>query len=352
VTPRDNLLRTLRREGFDNVPVDLSLCPSQEKKFRKLTGKSDYEEYFGVPLRKNWVPLKRQAAEWRSFYREELPLSTDFDDWGVAHSRGSDAAFHMTRMHHPLKGERTLREIEDYPLPGLDTARSEGMKDWVKKVRGNGLAAVGGMECTVWETAWYIRGMEDLMMDMLGEERGAEVLFDRITEIACCRARSYALAGCDILCLGDDIGTQRSPMMSVETWARWLKPRLAKVVRAAKEAKPDIIINYHSCGFVLPFLEGLIETGVEVLNPVQPESMDFEEVFRRTKGRLSYWGTVGTQTTLPFGKPGDVRSAVERILRICGEKGGVVIAPTHLVEPEVPWENIEAMVDAARKFKP
>ena len=351
MTPGENLLSTLRRRGFESVPVDLNLCPSQEENFKRVTGKTDYREYFGLQFRSNWMPLKARSVNWREIYSEKLPEQTDFDAWGVGHSHGSAEAFHMTRMHHPLKGERSAADIRNYPFPDFDPKNTAELKRWADDIHAQGLAAVGGMECTIWETAWYIRGMEELMVDMLSEDPIVELLLDRITEIACTRAASYAEAGCDILQFGDDIGMQKTPMMKAETWERWLKPRLARVIGSAKKTKSDIVINYHSCGHVIPFLDGLIEAGIEVLNPVQPESMDFAEVYRRTGTRLSYWGTIGTQTTLPFGKPADVKAAVERNLRICGKKGGIVIGPTHLVEPEVPWDNIIAMVETVKNFR-
>ena len=139
--------------------------------------------------------------------------------------------------------------------------------------------------------------------------------------------------------------------MSVELWRTWLKPRLKKVIDAGRAIKPDLLIFYHSCGYVIPFLNELIEVGVDVLNPVQPECMDFADVHRETAGRLSYWGTIGTQQLLPFGTPEAVRETVRRNLEICGPQGGIVIAPTHMVEPEVPWENLVAMREAAQNFK-
>jgi uroporphyrinogen decarboxylase len=139
-------------------------------------------------------------------------------------------------------------------------------------------------------------------------------------------------------------------MMSVELWREWIKPRWKKVIDAARKQKPDILVYYHSCGYVLPFIDELIEIGVEILNPVQPESMDFNEVHDRFGDRLSFWGTIGTQTTLPFGTPDDVRKTVISRLDKCGKKGGIVIAPTHLVEPEVPWENLQAMIDTVSSY--
>jgi uroporphyrinogen decarboxylase len=122
------------------------------------------------------------------------------------------------------------------------------------------------------------------------------------------------------------------------------------VVKAAKTANPDIIVSYHSCGYVEPFIPDLIEVGVDVLNPVQPECMSFEKIHAEYGDVLSFWGTIGTQTTMPFGSPDDVRKEVIKNLKIAGAKGGLLCTPTHLLEPEVPWENIEAYIDACKNF--
>jgi uroporphyrinogen decarboxylase len=185
--------------------------------------------------------------------------------------------------------------------------------------------------------------MEELMTDMMSEDESATILLDRVTNVACEQASAFAAAGADILHLGDDIGTQRGPLMSVELWRTWLKPRLKRVIDAARAAKPDVLIFYHSCGNVSAFLEELVETGIDILNPVQPECMDFAAVHARVGAHVAFWGTIGTQSTLPFGTPEDVRRAVLDRFEICGKQGGLVLGPTHLVEPEVPWENLVAL---------
>jgi uroporphyrinogen decarboxylase len=154
----------------------------------------------------------------------------------------------------------------------------------------------------------------------------------------------------DALHLGDDIGMQSTLMMSLDFYREWLQPRLARVIAAAKAVNPEIIATYHSCGYVRPAIEDLIEAGVDVLNPVQPECMDFAEIHAEFGDRLSFWGTIGTQTTMPLGTPEEVREAVYRNLEIAGAKGGLLCTPTHLLEPEVPWENIEAYISACRDF--
>jgi uroporphyrinogen decarboxylase len=253
-------------------------------------------------------------------------------------------------MRHPLKGDIPIERIKEHPFPIITKEAEEKVFKAVADIHAAGLAAKGNMACTVWETSWYMRGMEDLMMDMMTDDERATVILDRVTEFSCRRAEIFARAGCDVIEMGDDIGMQKAIMMSVELWEKWLQPRLARVIQAAKAARPDVLIFYHSCGYVLPFIDRLIETGVEILNPVQPEAMPFEAVYSRVGDRLSFWGTIGTQTTMPFGSPEDVRRAVRKNLDICGERGGIVIGPTHVVEPEVPWENLLAMVEAAREY--
>jgi uroporphyrinogen decarboxylase len=348
---RENLVRTLRRNGFDRVPIDLDLCPSQVEAFRKRFGNDDYALFFGIPHRGKWVSREQTFQDGRQLYKyETLPPDTQINEWGVGHSKGSAAAMHMSRMHHPLKGIQSIEEVQSYPFPRVNDSTLNGLRAWVDGVHAQGLAAVGAMACTIWETAWYMRSMEELMMDMMTGDEKATLLFDKITDIHCRLAAQYAAAGVDILHGGDDIGTQSAPMMSVELWREWIKPRWKKVIDAARKQKPDILVYYHSCGYVLPFIEELIEIGVDILNPVQPESMDFNEVHDRFGDRLSFWGTIGTQTTLPFGTPDDVKRTVLSRLAKCGKKGGIVIGPTHLVEPEVPWENLMALVDTAKAY--
>jgi uroporphyrinogen decarboxylase len=136
----------------------------------------------------------------------------------------------------------------------------------------------------------------------------------------------------------------------MELYRKWLKPALSRIIKAARAIKPDIIVFYHSCGYIEPFIPDLIEAGIDVLNPVQPECMDFSEIHSKYGDVLSFHGTIGTQTTMPFSTRDEVRETVHKHLRIAGKKGGLFIAPTHLLEPEVPWENILAFADACKDY--
>ncbi len=352
MTPRENLLSLWRRKGYEAVPVDFALSPAMVEKFlRHHPGHGDdYREFFSFPAREvRTTFLRQKETDWRRYYpgMEFLPETT-FSIWGTAHEKTPES-MHMSRMYHPMKNFTSQEEFDAYPYPEFDETQMESCRKEVDAIHARGLAASVCMECTIWECAWYLRSMEEMMIGMMTDDPMTVGHLERITVLAEKRAAAFAAAGVDFIRLGDDIGMQHTIMMSLELYRAHLKPRLKRVISAAKRVHPSLLITYHSCGYVTPFLEDLIEAGIDVLNPVQPECMDFKEIHDACGDRLSFWGTLGTQTTLPFGTPEEVRDAVLRNLRIAGEQGGLLCTPTHLVEPEVPWENIEAYVSACRE---
>ncbi len=354
MSARENVINLYHRRGFSAVPVEFNLCPSLEQEFKQRYGDSRwYGDHFGFAVHGMWEqPQHRgQFVQQRWFPGETFKPGTHFDDWGVGHEPGSEAAHHMTRMLHPLGSATSRADLDAYPFPDWSDVPSAALRERVDSVHARGLAACGGMACTIWEMAWYLRGMDRLVADFAEDPDFANDLLDRITDRSVRRATAYARAGCDILQFGDDIGTQTRLMMSPATYRRWLKPRLRRVVDAAKAVNPDVLIFYHSCGHVTGLIPDLIEAGVEVLNPIQPESMDFAALHRQYGKDLSFNGTLGTQSVMPFGTPDQVRAETRRVLAIAGPQGGLLPCPTHLLEPEVPWANIEAYVEACRTWQ-
>lgn len=353
-TPRDNLLGLLKRQGYEWVPCEFALCQSLEEKFHTIEKtEQDYMQYFQMPWKRlpALIPDNDDRGRFLVYHNPTNHITLqELDEWGVGH-RATPTSMHMTQMYCPLRDVDSEEIIKNYPLPTYSKTGNPHLREQAEILHKSGLASVGNMQCTVWETAWYIRGMEPLMMDMMCEEECAEILLDRITEMSIQRAQLYSDAGVDILYLGDDIGMQQSLMMSEELYTTWIKPRLKKVIDAAKTIKPDIIVFYHSCGFMEPLIPHLIEAGIDVLNPVQPECMDFEKIHKTYGDKIAFHGTIGTQSTMPFGTPEDVKQAVWKNLDIAGEKGGLFVAPTHLLEPETPWENIRAYVEACKKYR-
>lgn len=353
MTPRENLLSLLRRQGYEAAPVSLGLCPVLEAEYAARYGEAAYEETFQFPSRgvEGLRLPERASVDWLQYFPDGVKPGTTFDIWGIGYEPGSGAeSFHLQHWRHPMEHFDSLEQMQAYPLADFAHATAEHIAPQVETLHARGLAAFGYMAATIWETSWYIRGMEPLMMDMAMEDEKATFLLDAITDRAVLRAQAYARAGVDVIHMGDDIGTQRSLMMAPDFYREWLKPRLARVIAAAKAIKPDVLVEYHSCGYVLPAIDDLIEAGIDVLHPVQPECMDFTEVHDRFGDRLSFSGTLGTQSTMPFGSVEDVCAVVQRNLDTAGPHGGLWCTPTHLLEPEVPWENVEAYVEACRSY--
>jgi uroporphyrinogen decarboxylase len=236
-----------------------------------------------------------------------------------------------------------------YPLPDIDAAyRYEPVREEIEGIHRRNLAAMAMLECTVFERAWYLRSMERLLLDFTDGNAFATTLLDRITERRIAQAQHYARCGADVIAYGDDVGTQRGMLMSVRMWRTWLKPRLARTIAAARDVRPDVLVFYHSDGDVSAIIPDLIEIGVDILNPIQPECMDPVALKRAYGERLSFWGTIGTQSTFPFGSPDDVRREVRSRIETVGAGGGLFLAPTHVIEPEVPFENIVAFVETVK----
>ena len=352
MTDRENFISIAKRRGFERMPVSFNLCPFLAEKYNAyckehpVTVPRDAETLNGLGV--NAAPPETFRER---YYRDkDFRKGTSIDLWGVAHEPGSPAAFHMTYMHHPMEDFDSVEQIESYPFPEFRAEDLPAVRAGADAAHKAGHAAMGYMQCTVWETAWYLRGMENLMCDMVGEDPMAEVLLDRVTDTAVLRARAFAEAGADAIFLGDDIGMQHTIMMSETLYAEWLKPRLKRVIDAIRAVNPEIAVFYHSCGHVTELIPQLIEAGIDVLDPVQPECMDFREIHDRFGDRLSFHGTIGTQSVMPFGTPDDVRRMVFGNLDIAGEHGGLFVCPTHLLEPEVPLENVLAYIQACADY--
>ncbi len=294
---------------------------------------------------------KQSDSFYRSLYDFELKPDTVFDAYGVAQEAGSEDCYHLRKMAHPLKNAETLEEVEKFPFPKFSRGVSVFTRALVMLMRASGRFVVGSMQCTSWEQAWYIRSMEMLLIDMIDEPSIANFILDKVTDNAVINAQNYAQAGVDAIYLGDDVGMQSSLIMSEEMYVTYLKPRLKRVIDSARAIKPNILIFYHSCGYVEPLIKHFIDCGVNVLNPIQPECMKFEEIFDKYGDKLSFFGTIGTQTTMPFGSVEDVKKEVIKNLDYAGAKGGLIVSPTHVLEPEVPIKNILAYFEACESYK-
>jgi uroporphyrinogen-III decarboxylase len=134
-------------------------------------------------------------------------------------------------------------------------------------------------------------------------------------------------------------------LISPRMWRKYFKPRMAEFVGELRAINPAIKVAYHTDGNVYPIIPELIEIGIDVLNPIQPASMDPEQVKVEFGDRLCFWGSVDEQHTLPFASPIDVESEILLRLKTLGKGGGLILGPTHHVQLDTPLENFWAMVN-------
>lgn len=349
MTPRENLLAAMRRQNPEWVPISFSLCPSLQEEFVRRTGTDRYDEYYNFESRSFGMAPTKHMNDYSAYYdMASLRKDAWIDEWGVGHVPGSTA--HFNTFLHPMEDFDDPKQVWDFPLPDvLADYRWEGLKERVAQCHAKGYASVFSA-VQIFEHAWYLRGLDNLLCDMMIDEEMAEACLTRMADCQVAIARKAAECGVDIIVFGDDVGTQKALMMSYDLWAKWLKPDMKRAIAAAKEVKPDLLAYYHSDGVIYDIIEDLIEIGVDILNPVQPECIDPVKVKEMYGDRLSFWGTIGTQTTMPFGTVEEVEATVKEMIETVGKGGGLCLAPTHLLEPEVPFENIEALVNTARKY--
>ncbi|HTQ12149.1 MAG TPA: uroporphyrinogen decarboxylase family protein, partial [Fimbriimonadaceae bacterium] len=344
MTPRERTHAIFHRKTPDRLPKEIKLTPPLLKDFKKRTGSDDPYEHFGLDVREVYIAQPAEFADFSPYYPNGVPplwnpAGWEVGEWGVGSTPGD--AFHFIHIEHPMLGLQSVEDLKRYPFPDYTpSARWQHLKAEVEALHERGLFVIGFMEWTIFEIAWHMRGMDNLFMDVLFNQDFARYLLDRITEIRCFQATKYAEAGVDLIKIGDDLGTQRGLLMSREMYKEWFWPGHAAVVAAARKVCPDMPVCYHSDGNCWDVIRDLIDAGVTILNPLQPECLDLAAVRREFGKDLMFWGAIGTQTTMPFAKPDEVYETVQQTIDVLGPTG-YFPSPTHVLEPEVPWENIE-----------
>ena len=347
MTPRERVISALSGEIPDWVPKEAVFSPAILKLFKEKTGSDSPEDYFNIEVR--YLELKRCKKRGDfSRYLPNLPPEATIDKWGLAEVKGS--MYHFTRYIHPMKQIVSANELDRYPFPDLSApCHFDGLmkriKVWHKQ--GNFVMGIGP---DIFERAWYLRGMERLFEDWMSNPGFATELMNKVTSLWIKALVKMAKMGVDGIFIGDDVGAQNQMLISPASFGQWVKPYHARLIQEVKKVNPNLIIAYHSDGFIEPIIPDLIEIGVNVLNPIQPECMDPNRLKQRYGHDLAFWGTIGIQTTMPFGSPKDIRKVVKEIIGTVGKGGGLLIAPTHVLEPDVPWENILAFFEAVEEY--
>ena len=198
---------------------------------------------------------------------------------------------------------------------------------------------------SLYERAWTMRGMTNLLMDFYDNPGFVHDLFSAIADYNISQVRQALKYDIDAVYFGDDWGQQHGLIMGYDLWKEFIYPHLKRMYQAVDSAGKKVFI--HSCGDVDELFDDLLEIGLCCFNPFQPEVMDIDDLYADYHGRLSFWGGLSTQKTLPFGTSEEVRLETEHLLKM-GQDGSYIFSPAHAVESDVSLENILSFINAAK----
>ena len=222
--------------------------------------------------------------------------------------------------------------------------------DHVKLLQERQTVVCGAYICGVFEQAKHWLGDEQTLTLPFDDPGRLETVLDRITEWKMSLYGTYVKAGVDIVWIGDDLGTQKSLVMSPGQYRQWYKPRHIRIVKHLRKINPDVLIAFHCCGFVTALVPDLIETGIDIQETVQAECMDIEKLKREFGKDLTFWGGVGTQSVMNKKTGDEIIEGVRRTLEIMAPGGGYIIAPCHDLTEDMSLENAKAYYEGVEKY--
>lgn len=315
LSPKENYLRAACFQGPEYVPNG-----------RKLPIKR--VGYYGVNPQDNRPP---EANKW-------------WDFWGVGHQQVLESMMPWPR-HHPLIDPDQWDRYH-WPDP-YDPARLGPTRERAAIVDRSQYLLGVSHRSTLFERAWKLVGMDNLLMMMLSEPDGADWVFEHILQFQLGIAKQYLDLRPDMATLGDDLGTQRGLLISPGLFRRFLKPRYARITALYREW--GILIFFHTDGNILALVDDFLELGIDILNPIQARAIgDLGLLRQKTAGRMALHGGVDTQYTLTLGTPKEVRAEVRQRIYTLGQEGGYICAPDQSMP--MPEANLQAFDQAVADF--
>jgi uroporphyrinogen decarboxylase len=333
ITPKERMRRALQRQPVDRIPTQINYTAEMGARLAA---------HLDVPLNQLPQRLGNHLLRVDLSYAKRLSVDgkASYDWWGVGWDTETEGYWPADT---PLADST---DLDRFPWPD---PTAEGLLDGATQAiaRDEGVHFVApNFGFALFERAWSLRGFENLLMDLLLNEGFVEDLLERITEIQVALARRFVALGVDGGYFGDDYGAQKGLIFSPKIWRKLFKPRLARMFAVFREAGLPVIL--HSDGDIAPLLPDLVEIGLTVLNPVQPEVLDLAWLKSSFGDQLAFYGGVSTQTVLPQGNPAEVKRAVEEAVHILAADGtGLLLAPSHRMMSDIPMQNVDAFLEAA-----
>ena len=358
MTSRERIQTTLRHEKADKMPVDYMFEDYRTmEKFAKYYGMNYDElmEYLGCDVvycnvmdeaqKFIYNPTMMQFAFDHDFIRRDAkdPYIV-YDRWGIGWRTDHDG-------ERPI-GNVVLNDIEKVESLAAPDPYKEGqlgeLLESEEKYNSMGYAVAVGQYYGLFEKAQLILGYENCMFAHFDYPDEMEQLLDKIMEYRVGISKMLVEHNIAFGHSGDDYGTQRGPILSLEMWRRFYKPRLEKIWKIYKDKGLSVV--HHSCGDCSLFIDDMIEIGLDALHPVQSACMDIEALGKRYGNNLVFYGGIDCQQVLNEGTPEDVVRNVEYVVKNLGRHGNMVLAPINVMR-NVSYENFDALVKAVNKYR-
>ena len=365
-TSRGRVKKTLAHEQPDRVPIDIGgdagIVPSTYEKLCKYLGIYDYEKPRGIWSVENIDErvLEKLGSDCRhiligSPQPERISNGLWRQPWGFVLSKEG----YCPAEYAPLKNAQNVKDIEKYPYwPNPeDAVFTEGKREEARRLYENtdyAIVAFAGYAGTTFHMYSYLRGFENWLLDMKTNPEFYHALADKIADIAIKISKRYFATVADyvdIIHYDEDMGSQISPLISIEDFRKFVKPWMKRYhdeISKLTNAK----FMLHSCGSVCPLINEFIEIGFDLLNPVQPRArnMEPERLKEKFGEKLCFLGGIDTQRLLPFGTVSEIRKEVNRVVSILGKTGGYIFATSNEIPAGVPPRNIVTLFEAAKEF--
>lgn len=300
-----------------------------------------------------WESLDRSTPN--RMWRQRLPDGTNYDIWG-AHRQRVEHAFgaYEEFASWPLQNAETIDDLKRHVWPEPDWWDFSPLPGLLRQLDTSGPYHVRFRIGSVFEIAWQLRGMQEFLMDLASQPEWPSYLMHRLSEVYVENTRRVLeLIGdrLDMVYFYDDVATQNSLMISPQMWRDLVRPHHARLVELAHAR--NIPVMYHCDGAIYPLIPELIELGIDLLNPIQPDAknMDGRKLKTEFGDRLSFHGGIDIIKTLPRGTPAEVAAEVRDRVNFLGRGGGYILCSSHHIQPDTPLENILTMYDLKLRYR-
>lgn len=358
LTSRERVLLGLQHKETDRVPFGLGFgvnLPARVKLMEYL-GMRDMEQVDSYL--KSFADIRGINADYIGPADRNLTLENGdtVDVWGVRRKNVSYGDGHYDEIScYPLADITGIKQLDDFRWPSPEWWDAENFKDKIKSIDKEHKYAISLGNGNIYESSWYMRGFEQMFIDMAENPELAFEIMTRVTDyfIAYFRRLLDAADGLiDIAFTADDLGGQQGLLMSPSMWEEMIKPHHMRLNKVLHEY--GVKIMYHTDGAVMKVVPGLMDMGIDILEALQFSAADMDPVFLKENygDKLCFHGGVSVQSTLPFGTKGDVVQEVKERIDVLGRDGGYILAPSHAIQAGTPPENIAAFLETGHNYYP